>query len=295
MKVKNTKSKQKEFSKIREAALNKKAITDTTDEFVSKKINKNYKEAKKTISELVIKSKDEKSFLKAIEKEDEIIKKLFTVNKSEIVNFFKGNIKNTYAKYNFEIAKQNGGVATFVKKNEKLIDKITNETFKGSDFSKRFWKQEEETKKQLKKVMLDGQSKMLSNRQMARKLSEKLDVSRYRCETLIRTETARIYSEIEKESYVDSGIKQYEFIATLDGRTSEICKEKDLSIFLVSEMEVGTNAPPMHPNCRSDTVPYFDFGFTGRMGRNLENGKSEYMDSSIKTYKDYENKYIKWL
>ena len=66
MKVKNTKSKQKEFSKIREAALNKKAITDTTDEFVSKKINKNYKEAKKIISELVIKSKDEKSFLKSI-------------------------------------------------------------------------------------------------------------------------------------------------------------------------------------------------------------------------------------
>ena len=297
MKVKNKKSNQDKFKKIREEALNKRGVTDTTDIFMKDNVNKNYSKAEKKIQELILKSdlKDQKELVEAIKKDDEIVSLLFKENKEEIEKFYRENIKVIYSKYSYEIAKENGGMATYVKKDERLINKIINEDFKGSNFSTRIWKQQEKTKQQLKEVLLKGQNSFYSNKQIARQLSKKLGVSRYRCETLIRTELARIYTDVEKESYIDTNIRQYEFLATLDARTTYICQEEDGQVYYVADMTPGNNAPPMHPNCRSDTVPYFDLGYPERMGRNLETGKSEYMDKSIKTYKDYQEKYIEWF
>jgi len=44
---------------------------------------------------------------------------------------------------------------------------------------------------------------------------------------------------------------EYEFIAVLDNRTTPRCQALDWKIFLLEEYSVGTNAPPMHPRCRS--------------------------------------------
>jgi hypothetical protein len=47
-------------------------------------------------------------------------------------------------------------------------------------------------------------------------------------------------------------------MAVLDGRTSQLCQEKDGQEFLLSEKEVGVNYPPLHPWCRSSVEPVID-------------------------------------
>ena len=61
------------------------------------------------------------------------------------------------------------------------------------------------------------------------------------------------------EAYEKSGVvSKYQFIATLDERTSEICEDMNLRIFNTKDSQVGVNTPPMHSNCRSTTIPYLE-------------------------------------
>ena len=58
------------------------------------------------------------------------------------------------------------------------------------------------------------------------------------------------------DSYKDFGVKEYKLVATLDLRTSPICRSMDGEIFKVSDFKIGVTAPPFHPYCRTTTVPY---------------------------------------
>lgn len=42
----------------------------------------------------------------------------------------------------------------------------------------------------------------------------------------------------------------------MDNLTSEICSELDGKVFDTKDAQVDKNYPPMHPNCRSTTIPY---------------------------------------
>ena len=88
-------------------------------------------------------------------------------------------------------------------------------------------------------------------------------------------------------------MEKYEILATLDGRTSEICRDMDGKVFGIKDYEVGTTAPPFHPNCRSTTVPYFDDEFTEGEQRAARDGDGEtyYVPADLK-YKDWERKFL---
>ncbi|MBQ0099695.1 MAG: minor capsid protein [Firmicutes bacterium] len=50
-------------------------------------------------------------------------------------------------------------------------------------------------------------------------------------------------------------MERYEVLVSPDERTCDDCGEYDGQQFLLSEMVVGVNAPPFHPNCRDCIVP----------------------------------------
>jgi hypothetical protein len=52
----------------------------------------------------------------------------------------------------------------------------------------------------------------------------------------------------------------------------EHCSDLDGKHFKVSEMEIGKNAPPLHPNCRCSIAPYEDSAEYDEWLENLENG-----------------------
>ncbi|HBI0817491.1 TPA: minor capsid protein [Staphylococcus aureus] len=49
---------------------------------------------------------------------------------------------------------------------------------------------------------------------------------------------------------------EYKYVAKIDSETSKLCHSLNGKIFKVKDMIPGVNAPPMHPWCRSTTVPH---------------------------------------
>ena len=73
---------------------------------------------------------------------------------------------------------------------------------------------------------------------------------------LLRTETAYVKSQADEEMYKTLEVEEYEILATLDKRTSEICQGKDGLHYKVADIQVDINYPPFHLNCRTTTVKY---------------------------------------
>ena len=107
------------------------------------------------------------------------------------------------------------------------------------------------------------------------------------------TESAYFHSISQKKAFDELDVDEYEIVATLDSRTSEICQDMDGKHFPMEDYKVGITAPPFHVYCRSTTVPYFDDEFTlkeKRAARDKE-GKTFYVPGDMK-YKDWKDKYI---
>ena len=68
-----------------------------------------------------------------------------------------------------------------------------------------------------------------------------------------------MHSQADLLYYEEVGSDKYEYQAYLDSRTSDICKGLDNEIFYTKDAQTGVNFPPMHPNCRSTTLPLPDY------------------------------------
>lgn len=99
---------------------------------------------------------------------------------------------------------------------------------------------------------------------------------------LIATESAYFASLGEKDSMKDLGVDQYEILATLDRRTSEICRNMDGKVFKMSEFKAGVTAPPLHPWCRSCTVPHIEGLDSGLRAARDDDGKVYYVPGNMK-------------
>lgn len=141
---------------------------------------------------------------------------------------------------------------------EKAILAALSMPFKGTYFSEAIWDNREMLVKKLRVAITEGLIKGTSYKKMAKILADELNVSFAAALRIIRTETNKIISESNKKAYEDSGVVQeFQFIATLDSRTSKTCQQHDLKHWPMSKYEVGVTVPPLHPNCRSTVAPYF--------------------------------------
>ncbi|CCL10420.1 TPA: minor capsid protein [Clostridioides difficile] len=120
--------------------------------------------------------------------------------------------------------------------------------------------------------------------------AKRFNVSKSQAKNLIMTESAFFASASRKDCFNDLDVEKYEIIATLDLRTSNICRELDGKVFDMKDYQVGVTAPPFHCRCRTTTAPFFsdEEGYRAARG---EDGKTYYVPSSMK-YKEWYEKYI---
>ncbi|SIJ47256.1 NAD+--asparagine ADP-ribosyltransferase [Mycobacteroides abscessus subsp. abscessus] len=80
----------------------------------------------------------------------------------------------------------------------------------------------------------------------------------YNASRLLVTESARVQAESQKLTYLKElgEDDEYKYVAKIDKKTSKICHSLNGKVFKVKDMIPGINAPPMHPWCRSTTVPH---------------------------------------
>lgn len=138
------------------------------------------------------------------------------------------------------------------------IQSLIHQGYSGDDFSPRVWRNTEQLVKHLN-VLLPQQFLLgRSTQDLARELSKAMNTPRYSAEATIRTEGSNVAAQADMHVYKQADVETYEFMATLDDRTSEICQSLDGMHFNVKDAQAGVNLPPMHVSCRSTTLPDVD-------------------------------------
>lgn len=125
------------------------------------------------------------------------------------------------------------------------------------NYSQTIWNDRDRLVRALSTIIPQSFSRGLSSNQLGDMIAKEMDASRNRGRTLARTEVNYICNQADLDAYKMAGVEEYAYLATLDLRTSDICRSLDGTIHKVSHAKVGVNFPPMHPNCRSTTVPHF--------------------------------------
>jgi SPP1 gp7 family putative phage head morphogenesis protein len=122
------------------------------------------------------------------------------------------------------------------------------------------------------------------------------DISQRNAATVVRTALNHVSTQAREVTYKknDDIIEKYEWVSTLDSRTSTICRSRD-----GQKYDLGKGPlPPAHPNCRSTTAPVisaeFDFLDAGakRAARGADGGMQ--IDANT-TYYDFLKQQPAWF
>lgn len=157
--------------------------------------------------------------------------------------------------------------------NAKMAKTVADSSFKNATFSERIWVNQDQLKNSLSSVLSNALIQGKNPREFIPLLRKKFDVSRSNAERLLRTEIARVQTQAQAESYEANGIDEYEYIACSLKDVCPLCKEMDGKTFKLKDMEIGENAPPMHPNCHCALAPYSDKGVYYEWLDGLANGE----------------------
>lgn len=106
----------------------------------------------------------------------------------------------------------------------------------------------------LERRMNDCVVRGASKDELVKELKARFRVSFSEADRLARTELTYIQNQATRDSYIKAGVKQYEFLAESDDRTSDICADMNGQKFDIAAAVVGVNYPPLHPNCRSTVL-----------------------------------------
>lgn len=168
-----------------------------------------------------------------------------------------------------------------------FVESVAFGSFQGATFSERIWGNNGALKADLDRLLVRSITQGRNPRELARELRNLFDSSKYEAERLMRTETARVQIEVQKKSYLENDVEEFEFVA--EPSACSLCKPLDGKTFKVSKMQSGLNASPMHPNCRCSTVPYMDReaiwkDIESRLGSGKENHvKTEFDKTNIES------------
>lgn len=190
-------------------------------------------------------------------------KEIYSQEELEQTMCYKGVVNDSYYKTIYDIQKGTGYDFPFSNIDENLVNVLLNERWSGKNYSQRIWTNTDVLADSLSEIIGSGLLSGQSVARTSRLIRDRFGVAKYYAERLVRTETNHFNNEADAIAYEEMGIDEYVFVATLDSRTSLICQEMDNKIFNYKDREVGTNFPPMHPNCRSKTRGY--------LGKELEN------------------------
>ena len=174
------------------------------------------------------------------------------------------------------------GVNTVLPK--KTLKMLMQQPWSGANFSERIWGNSEALGKVLKQEIIQSFMQGVSVKDLSDRIEKRFENDRYNTERLVRTELNYAFNQTTKLSYEEAEIEEYEFLAEIDSRTSEICKKLNGEKFKVKDARAGVNYPPMHPHCRSTTVAVLDYDNFGKEKITYEEEKAIMDYKSPKMY-----------
>lgn len=195
----------------------------------------------------------------------------------------------------FDTQQINGVGSAFAKIDKRKINQALSKpwTYDGKTFSDRIWQDKEKLKHSLEKTLTQSIIRGEAPLKTAKRIAQETNVELSSAKRLVLTESAAMSNKASMDSYKALGVDEIEFVSALDGRTCDICGAMDGKHFKTSEGVEGINLPPLHPNCRCTTVPYFNDEFTqGEMrAARDENGKTYYVPADM-NYEEWKKEHV---
>lgn len=221
------------------------------------------------------------------------VKKAAVKERSYSDRLYTDTINNAYYRTIFDLSKGLKQDLAFNTLDSRTTSKILETKFYGANYSERIWRSSDKLADSLQGILGRAIASGQSPEKTVRELQERFGVKKYEAQRLVRTETNYFQTQGELESYKELGIKEIVFVATLDMRTSEICREMDGKRIKIAEAKQGTNAPPLHPNCRSTIRPYVgkEWEPKTRTYRDPETGESKHIENM--SYSEWKNQFQK--
>lgn len=244
-------------------------------------------EAKKRVSTLDIKAYErkaakyvkEKTFSKTANEEMRLYNATMKINRlemlkanigleliaghNELEKFMGGILKG---RTNAELKRQAGILGKTITNNAQLANSIVNASFHNATFSERIWQYQDIMRGDLSKLIQQGMIAGKNPRALAKDLRKYFigdgtlkngkNGAIYATERLMRTELARVQTEAQKQSFERNGFKYFEFIT--NSGCCPICAALNGKHYKVEKMQIGLNAPPIHPHCRCSTAAWED-------------------------------------
>lgn len=156
-----------------------------------------------------------------------------------------------------EVERQAGILGADLKLSDKNIKAIVNSNFGGVNWSTRLWNDMDDVRSEVERITTNVVTRGRHPFEYVPEFKKKTNTTTHNAKRLLITESARVQTEAQKLSYKESVGEdgEYKFVAKIDKKTSKICKHHNDKVYKVKDMVPGVNAPPMHPFCRSTTVP----------------------------------------
>ena len=174
-----------------------------------------------------------------------------------ITGFLKDAYKDNRLHSAYELAKRGQGPLN-VAVNEKHVEQVLRAPWSGKNYSERIWGNSDKLARTLQDTVFNSVHRGVPVEKLAKEVQERMNVGKNDAVRLVRTELNYVHNQATLDSLKSANMEYFQFIATLDKRTSSVCREHDNHVYPIDEAEVGTNVPPLHPRCRSTIAGSID-------------------------------------
>lgn len=223
------------------------------------------------------------------------VEQLFAGGQESMYDTLADIYKDSFYRSCFEIQKGVGVGFDVSALDDKQVSKLLMKPWSvdGTNFSEKLWGNKRKLinnlDQELSRMVLTGESpqKAIAN------IRKAMDSSQFAAKRLVLTEQAYFTTVAQKDAFGELDVEEYEIVATLDSRTSDICQKMDGQHFPVKDMTPGVNAPPFHVFCRTTTCPYFNDEFTVDDKRIAKGDDGEYYEVPANmTYPEWKKSFV---
>ena len=139
----------------------------------------------------------------------------------------------------------------------KYGEAVLNVRYEGATWSENIWQKQDQLRIDVARLIGDTTMRGRNATTIVGELQKRFDVSEYEARRLAVTEQARVQTEGALLVFKEYGYDK--FMLVPEPSACDLCKAiADNNPFLVRDMIIGQNAPPIHPHCHCAVVPYVD-------------------------------------
>lgn len=167
-----------------------------------------------------------------------------------VTEFLKEAYKDNRLHSAYELAKRGKGPLQVAVDSRHMQD-VLRTPWSGKNYSERIWKNSDKLAQTIQDTIVNGIHRGVSVNSLAKEVQQRMGVGKSDAVRLVRTELNYIHNQATLDSLREAKMGYFQFIATLDKRTSSVCRNHDNNVYSLDEAEIGSNVPPLHPRCRS--------------------------------------------